>query len=99
MVYRHSQCEHTCQFVEANNMRIRANAIVAQAQSTLGGIGKVSNALWCDHGQHAFSENDQGRRHFTESKYSPDRDETVTEVIDWCGECAAKLMEARKAIS
>lgn len=52
----------------------------------------MSNALWCDAGDHAFSEKDPDKRHFTETREVDGK--PVTEVIDWCGEHAKSFLNA-----
>lgn len=53
----------------------------------------MSNAKWCDHGNHAFSERDMNAQTFTMTKYHQDRygnNTPVSLVKDICGECAGK---------
>lgn len=73
-------------------MRIQATAVIEQAQQVLGGITQMSNALWCDAGEHAFSDKDPEKRHFTETREVDGK--PVTEVIDWCGVHAKTFLNA-----
>lgn len=91
MVYRHSQCEQSCQFVLSQNRLAEATNIIRKAAELTEGIAKVSNALWCDRKQHAFSDRDSKRRHFTETEVD-DRGNSRTVVYDFCGECASEFM-------
>lgn len=62
----------------------------------------MSKALWCDVGNHAFSEKDPDKEHYTKtakkklmtgnSYGSPvyQEQEQATEEIDICGPCVAK---------
>lgn len=52
----------------------------------------MSQALWCDHGGHAFSSKDPGKRHFSETRTVDDgfRVSQVTADMDICGECSEK---------
>ena len=51
----------------------------------------MSQALWCDWGNHAFSSNDQERHRLSESKMEKDPEyggqREVTIVVDVCGPC------------
>ncbi len=65
-------------------------------------VKHVSVALWCDKGQHAFSEKDENRQHFTQTKKvdvltgnsygqpTYQQRQEVTEELDICGPCWAK---------
>lgn len=58
----------------------------------------MSQALWCDHGGHAFSERDPGRRRISMAVLDEDTEQERTESRDFCGECAEKsgIAEPRK---
>lgn len=52
----------------------------------------MSNALWCDMGDHAFSANDPNKRKFSQTEEVPDpryegETKEVTTVMDVCGAC------------
>lgn len=50
----------------------------------------MSQALWCDHGGHAFSERDPGRQRIKVDGIDPDTEEETVILKDFCGECAEK---------
>lgn len=62
----------------------------------------MSNALWCDKGEHAFSAKDQFKQHFVNTHSEPvltgnsygnptyQNREIVTEEMDICGPCWSK---------
>jgi hypothetical protein len=51
----------------------------------------MSQALWCDAGEHAFSSNDENRHRFSETKMEKDPEyggqREVTTTVDVCGPC------------
>lgn len=51
---------------------------------------KMSQAIWCDQGGHAFSSKDPGKRHFSETRTVDDglRVSQVTAEMDICGPCS-----------
>lgn len=54
----------------------------------------MSEALWCDSGNHAFSAMDPDRQRFSQSKMVKDDEyggrKEVTTVLDICGPCYAQ---------
>ena len=60
------------------------------------GLGRMSKALWCDPGSHAFSDRDPGRQHISRTLINSEGDE-VTEPWDICGPHAAESSLFRTA--
>lgn len=51
------QAMGTCQFTQSMHILELANNALAEARSNT-----VSDAIWCDEGNHAFSSRDKGRK-------------------------------------
>ena len=51
---------------------------------------RMSQALWCDSGGHAFSERDPGRQRISVNSLDEDTGQETSETRDFCGECAEK---------
>lgn len=54
----------------------------------------MSQALWCDATDHAFSERDPRRQRISVAEFSEDEDGNQRQVLvskDFCGECAAAV--------
>lgn len=82
-----------------SDMTARGEFINRSSNVYTGGKRKVSQALWCDKSDHAFSSKDPERQHFAQTQTVPvatgnsygtptyqDRMQ-VTEEIDICGPC------------
>lgn len=98
MTYIHPMCENTCQYTLSQNRVAAATNLIAAGRQLAEGILKVSTALWCDQGQHAFSDRDTSRRHFTETEVD-DKGVSHTVVYDMCGNCATQFTFGRKGIT
>lgn len=73
-----------------------------EINSQYGKAVSMSNALWCDKGEHAFSAKDQFKQHFVNTHSEPvltgnsygnptyQNREIVTEEMDICGPCWSK---------
>lgn len=71
---------------------ITADAAMTEVRKTLEQFKdatRMSKALWCDNGDHAFSERDTEAKHFTETVKVDGKD--VTTAYDICGKCAVKM--------
>lgn len=82
--HAHPICEGTgCQMAKSHEV-----ASIAMAAIREMGVGSMSQALWCDHGGHAFSERDPGRRRISMAVLDEDTGQEKTEMRDFCGACA-----------
>jgi hypothetical protein len=97
MTYTHPMCANTCQYVLSQNRVAEATNLIAAGRQLTEGILNVSTALWCDQGNHAFSDRDTARRHFTETEVDA-RGQNHTVVYDMCGECAGQFTLGRRGI-
>lgn len=80
---------HVCRFDgcaigRAGQMLETARKIIEET-----GRGKMSQAMWCDQGGHAFSERDPGRQRISVSTLDENENE-VQVSKDFCGDCADK---------
>ena len=73
--HRHPLCFNNCTFV-------KAQYLLEQVQSLSKGIVEMSRAMWCDQGNHAFSERDPGKRHFTETMTVDGKEQTVERSVN-----------------
>lgn len=86
---RHHNCFNNCSFNQVQN-------VLDEVSELSKGISQLSRAMWCDQKNHAFSERDPGKRHYTETS-TDESGRSVTVVYDMCGECASQL--ARPALT
>lgn len=77
-----------CQFHRVENFDRTTAILVKQAQTIIETSTKMSAAIWCDQGNHAFSEHDPKREKFSKTLYDDDGDSRVV-TIDMCGQHAA----------
>jgi len=73
-----------------------AQGLVDAAAAMIGGIKKMSQALWCDHGEHAFSERDPGRKRVQETTLVDGEERYQT--ADVCGPCNREVEATREAV-
>jgi hypothetical protein len=83
--HAHPACLAGCQFAKASDVA----ALAAQITDQLG-VKSMSQALWCDATEHAFSERDPGRQRISVAEFDEDGNQTLVSK-DFCGECAAAL--------
>lgn len=83
-----------CQLAAARKIMDQAEALVKEAEyqnyrATMGRTMEdmMSQALWCDSGEHAFSERDPDRQHLERTALDQAGNQ-ITEPIDICGSCA-----------
>ena len=96
MTYRPHPCEEECQlnearrqFAAAQQTLMQAGRSLEQAQRLTGRTteGKpMSQALWCDAGEHAFSSRDPKAERWDRTMKN-EQGEPVTIPWDVCGEC------------
>lgn len=82
-----------CQWWEAVQILAQAKEIIEEHT----GRSRMSQALWCDQGGHAFSERDPGRQRISVQVLDDDGVEQA-ESRDLCSECARKagLLQKRQ---
>ena len=86
---------------QRDGCQLRATgAMVEAARQMIEEIGrsKMSQALWCDAGGHAFSERDPGRQRISVTVLDEETDSEKMETRDFCGACAeqAGLLSKRR---
>lgn len=75
-------CRDGCKLADARKMLAQAERLVGRSRE-----GKpVSQALWCDQGNHPFSARDPKAEHW-ERQVKNDAGETITVPWDVCGRC------------
>jgi hypothetical protein len=82
-------CRAGCQLGEARSTLVQAGRIMEQAQRLAGRTQEgtiVSQAMWCDQGQHAFSARDPKAEHWERNGTDPVSGKKVTVPWDVCGE-------------
>jgi hypothetical protein len=92
MMYRHPECADGCRLDQARQLHREAQGMLNQAQKLAGRTteGKImSQALWCDQGDHPFSARDPKAEHWERNGTGKDGSKVM---IPWdvCG----KHMEA-----
>ncbi len=69
-------CRDGCQLAQAQNTLAQAQTLIAQAEQmrgrTINGEITMSQALWCDAGEHAFSARDPKREHWQRTVWDGD---------------------------
>lgn len=86
-------CMDGCQLTEARKLLVTAERLVGRTTE-----GKtVSQALWCDQGDHAFSARDPKSEHW-ERQVKNDKGENVTVPWDVCGQHVAAINERLAAM-
>lgn len=82
-----------CQLRQASALLDSARQMIEETRRD-----KMSQALWCDAGGHAFSERDLGRQRISVVVLDEATEEEKFESRDYCGDCAAKagLLSKRK---
>jgi hypothetical protein len=68
--------------------RIARSAQYLQTTRADGGMQNMSQALWCDAGDHAFSARDIEKKHGEWTVYDANLGKEVTEPYDTCGKHA-----------
>lgn len=90
LIWRHPECGVKCQLTaklaEVTRMHEEATAIQERLQRMMGGMDEMSQALWCDTGDHPFSAKKPGRKRYTQT--SIENGEEISEILDVCGEHA-----------
>ena len=92
-------CKDGCQLSQARAMLAQAEKLVGRTKE-----GKImSQALWCDQGQHAFSARDPKSEHWERQATDPKTGEKIVVPWDVCGDHMAAIdnrlaqMEAERA--
>lgn len=86
-------CRAACQMEQARTLYARAQAVLDQAQRLAGRTTEgepVSQALWCDQGNHAFSARDLKAEHW-ERRVKDSDGQPIVIPWDVCGTCLAKM--------
>lgn len=90
-------CADGCRLQEARALLAQANAALADAERLAGRTRKgeiiVSQALWCDQGNHPFSGRDRQAEHWERSTRDGDGN-PVTLPWDVCGPCLQGMASA-----
>lgn len=96
----HPQCAASgCLLPEARRLLATAQEIAKMKERT-----PVSQALWCDQGNHPFSARDPKKEHWDREGPNPaykpgsDRDETIKIPWDVCGNCVGQINARMAAI-
>lgn len=90
--WRHSNCAMRCQL---GTELARLQQKVQEAEQLIGGMSAMSQALWCDPGDHAFSGRDPERSRYTRTHVDPATGDEKVEVFDTCGEHALKVQPVK----
>jgi hypothetical protein len=90
-------CRDGCQLEQARSLHASAKYMLDQAQRITGRTAEgeiVSQALWCDGGNHAFSARDLKAEHW-ERRIKDSDGNALTIPWDVCGACLAKMGPAQ----